>query len=211
MKSKKYHKTLKKKGKQDRSKATIETILQGAAHVLVKEGYEGTNTNRIAEVAGVSIGSIYQYFSNKESIIEELIELHIQKLMNVFLEKFNTLSTVSLKDGIPMLIRSRIEARSVEPELQRVFDEQLPKVGKLRRLKEYENQAVEMIKDYLQSKKSEVSVKNLEMAAFVSVYAVEGVIQAALYNRQDIRAGGHLENELTNFIVRYLVADNQKH
>ncbi len=208
MKSRKHRNTVKKKGKQDRAKATIETILQGAAHVLVKEGYEGTNTNRIAEVAGVSIGSIYQYFSNKESIIGELIELHIQKLMDVFMEKFNTLSSVSLKDGIRILIRSRIEARSVEPKLQRVFDEQLPKVGKLRRLKEYENQAVEMIKDYLLSKKNEMSVKNIEMAAFISVYAVEAVIQAALYNRQDLRAGGHLENELTNLLVSYLVADN---
>lgn len=210
MKSIKHHKSLKKRVKQDRAKATIETILLGAAQVLVKEGYEGTNTNRIAEVAGVSIGSIYQYFANKEAIIGELIEVHIQKVMDVFLDKYNTLSTVSLKDGIRILIRSLLEARSVEPKLQRVFDEQLPKIGKLYRLREYEKQVVEMIKGYLQSKKSEVSVKNLEMAAFISVHAVEAVIQVALNYRQDILTSGHLEDELTNLIVRYLVADNQK-
>lgn len=207
MKPRKHHKSLKKIAKQDRAKATIETILQGAAHVLVKEGYEGTNTNRIAEVAGVSIGSIYQYFTNKEAIIGELIEVHMQKIMDVFYENYNKLSTVSLKDGIRILIRSLIQARSVEPKLQRVFDEQLPKVGKLSRLREYETQVVEMIKDYLQSKKSEILVKNLEMAAFISVYAVEAIIQLALYNQQDMLAGGHLEDELTNLIVRYLVAE----
>jgi len=118
---------------------------------------------------------------------------------------------VPLKDGIRILIRSMIEARSVDPKLRRVFDEQLPKVGKLRRLRQYENQAVEMIKNYLQLKKSEVRVKNLDMAAFISVYAVEGVLQVALNSRQDILAIGDLEGELTNLIVHYLIADNQKH
>ena len=211
MKAQKHKKTLKRLAKQDRSKATIDAILQGATHVLVKEGYEGANTNRIAECAGVSIGSIYQYFADKESIIAELIEMHIQKIMSIFVEKFDSLAMVPLKDGIRILIRSMIEARSVDPKLRRVFDEQLPKVGKLRRLRQYENQAVEMIKNYLQLKKSEVRVKNLDMAAFISVYAVEGVLQVALNSRQDILAIGDLEGELTNLIVHYLIADNQKH
>jgi len=211
MKAQKHKKTLKRLAKQDRSKATIDAILQGATHVLVKEGYEGANTNRIAECAGVSIGSIYQYFADKESIIAELIEMHIQKIMSIFVEKFDSLEMVPLKDGIRILIRSMIEARSVDPKLRRVFDEQLPKVGKLRRLRQYENQAVEMIKNYLQLKKSEVRVKNLDMAAFISVYAVEGVLQVALNSRQDILAIGDLEGELTNLIVHYLIADNQKH
>lgn len=209
MKPKKSRKSMKKPAKQDRAKATIEAILQGAARVLVKDGYEGTNTNRIAEVAGVSIGSVYQYFANKEAIIGELIESHIQKLMDVFVNNFNTLSTVSLKDGIRILIRAMIEARSVEPKLQRVFDEQLPKIGKLSRLlREYEKQAVEMIRDYLHSKQNEVAIKNIETAAYISVHAVEAVILVALNNRQDILTGGHLEDELTNLITRYLVMDD---
>lgn len=210
MKPIKYRNQLKKNVKQDRAKATIETILRGATHVLVKEGYERTNTNRIAEVAGVSIGSIYQYFANKESIIGELIEIHMQKVMDVFLSKYNTLSTVSLNDGIRILIRCMIEVRSIQPKLQRIFDEQLPKIGKLCHLREYEKQAVEMIIAYLQSKKNEVSVKNIETAAFICVHAVEAVIQAALNNRQDILTNGDLENELTNLILRYLVTNNHK-
>lgn len=206
MKKKKNNKVLKRQAKQDRSRATIDVILQAATHVLVKEGYEGTNTNRIAEFAGVSIGSIYQYFADKESIIAELIEIHINKIMAVLIVKFNSLNKVPLQDGIRILIHSMIEARSVDPKLRRVFDEQLPKAGKLLRLREYENQAVEMLKNYLQLKKSEVKVKNLDMAAFISVYAVEGILQVALNSRQDILSMGHLEDELTNLIVHYLVA-----
>ncbi len=206
MKPGKRHKSLKKAAKQERSRATIEAILEGAAQVLMKEGYEGANTNRIAEVAGVSIGSVYQYFANKEAIIGELIELHIQKVMNIFLKSYGELAAVSLKEGIRILIRSMIQARLVAPRLQRVFDEQLPKVGKLRSLREYENKAILMISAYLQSKKNELAVNNLETAAFVSVSAVEAVIRMALYNRQDMLADGNLENELTNMMVNYLAA-----
>lgn len=207
MKTKKSRNTMIKLAKQDRAKATIDTILQGATRILLKEGYEGINTNRIAEVAGVSIGSIYQYFSNKEAILGELIERHIKKVMDAFLEKYSLLTNHPLKDGIRILIRAMMEARSVEPRLQRVFDEQLPKVGKLLRLREYEKQAVALISNYLKSKQNELSVKNIEMAAFISVHAVESIILVALNNHLDIKAGGELEDELTNLISRYLISE----
>ncbi len=59
--------------KQVRSKDTVEAILKAAIRILGKEGPEGLNTNLIAKVAGVSVGSLYQYFRNKESVIHELL------------------------------------------------------------------------------------------------------------------------------------------
>ena len=58
--------------RQDRSRATVDAILEAAARVLVKEGFERTTTNRVAEAAGVSVGSLYQYFPNKEAILFRL-------------------------------------------------------------------------------------------------------------------------------------------
>jgi AcrR family transcriptional regulator len=49
---------------QDRSKETVEAILQATAIVLKREGYDRASTRRVAEVAGVSVGSLYQYFPN---------------------------------------------------------------------------------------------------------------------------------------------------
>lgn len=57
---------------QDRSRATVEAILGGAARVLASRGYSGTTTNHIAEVAGISIGSLYQYFTDKDDVIAAL-------------------------------------------------------------------------------------------------------------------------------------------
>lgn len=55
----------RKSASQERSRMTVEAILDATARVLVREGYARTSTNRVAAVAGVSIGSLYQYFPNK--------------------------------------------------------------------------------------------------------------------------------------------------
>jgi AcrR family transcriptional regulator len=66
-----------------RATATFEAVVEAAARVLVTHGIGGLTTNRIAEVAGVSIGSVYQYFPNKESIVSALIERHLPRLSEI--------------------------------------------------------------------------------------------------------------------------------
>ncbi len=64
----------RKQPRQGRSAATVESILQAAARVLSRHSLDGFNTNRVAEVAGVSIGSLYQYFPNKAALVAALID-----------------------------------------------------------------------------------------------------------------------------------------
>lgn len=64
----------RKKAQQFRSKETVRAIVQAASKILVEEGVKGFNTNNIAKRAGVSIGSLYQYFPNKDSISSLLFE-----------------------------------------------------------------------------------------------------------------------------------------
>jgi AcrR family transcriptional regulator len=67
---------------QDRAKVTSNAILEAAEIIIIKEGYEKATTNYIAERAGVSIGSLYQYFTNKDAIISALIEQEVSKVAN---------------------------------------------------------------------------------------------------------------------------------
>jgi AcrR family transcriptional regulator len=57
----------RKTPRQARARATFDAILEAAARILVNEGYDRLNTNRIAEIAGVSVGTLYQYFPTKGS------------------------------------------------------------------------------------------------------------------------------------------------
>jgi AcrR family transcriptional regulator len=70
----------RKQPKQNRSAFMVETILQAATRVLSKESLAGFNTNRVAEVAGISVGSLYQYFPNKSALVAALLEREHAKL-----------------------------------------------------------------------------------------------------------------------------------
>ena len=67
----------------ERSRATVDTLVEATARILVKEGFDKASTNRIAEVAGVSIGSLYQYFPSKESLVAAVIDRHQRQLMEI--------------------------------------------------------------------------------------------------------------------------------
>src|SRR6516164_1611810 len=73
----------RKLASQERSRATVDALLEATARILLKEGYDKASTNRIAEVAGVSIGSLYQYFPSKEALVAAVIDRHTQEVAEV--------------------------------------------------------------------------------------------------------------------------------
>src|SRR5688572_18416822 len=75
--------TPRKRPRQERSKATRDALLEATARVLKKQGFDRASTNRIAEEAGVSIGSLYQYFPSKESLVAALVERHVDEMMTL--------------------------------------------------------------------------------------------------------------------------------
>lgn len=92
---------------QDRSRQTVERILQAAARIFDEEGYRRTTTNRVAEAAGVSIGSLYQYFPNKDALLVALAERHVEEATDAFAEHLAELD----RDEPPLeaVVRSLLE------------------------------------------------------------------------------------------------------
>src|SRR5437763_1348519 len=95
---------------QTRSQNMVETILEATARLLVRDGYEATNTNRIAETAGISVGSLYQYFPNKEALITALINRHVDAMWEVFESKIAQLFEAPIAVAAREIIRMEIEA-----------------------------------------------------------------------------------------------------
>ena len=72
---------IKKQPRQARAKATVDSICVAAARLLEKEGYESITTNRVAERAGVSVGSLYEYFPNKQSIVASALAMSLREIV----------------------------------------------------------------------------------------------------------------------------------
>ncbi|MDF1781733.1 MAG: TetR/AcrR family transcriptional regulator [Alcanivoracaceae bacterium] len=75
---------MRKVPKQQRSRQMVETLIDATATVLAERGLDNTTTNHIAELAGVSVGSLYQYFPDKDSLIEALLERMVSDLQRAF-------------------------------------------------------------------------------------------------------------------------------
>ena len=91
--------TPRKRPRQARSKATVDTILEATARVLVKHGFDGLTTNAVATAAGVSIGSLYQYFPNKEALVAALIDRHIEQMNATMLAELARVATLPIARG----------------------------------------------------------------------------------------------------------------
>src|SRR3954469_14460843 len=103
--------------RQGRSKATVEAILAATAKVLAKEGYEGASTNRIAKVAGVSVGSLYQYFPSKEALVSAVIDRHSEELSALLTAKMAELASAPIQVMAGQMVRAMFEMHAHEPAL----------------------------------------------------------------------------------------------
>lgn len=112
---------------QKRSSETVATILEAAAQVFRLHGAKGATTNRIAERAGVSIGSLYQYFPNKEALLSVLMEQHISASIVALAEVFQATESAGPKARIHAAVSCVLTIHMEDPELHRILFEEAPR------------------------------------------------------------------------------------
>jgi AcrR family transcriptional regulator len=116
---------MRKQPQQPRSRATIEAILQAAAHILGERGWEGLTTNGVAETAGVSIGSLYQYFPHKLSLVEAVRRRHFDDVLAVLSGAADRQLPRAAR--IEALVDGMISVHSRYPSAHRVLLEETPR------------------------------------------------------------------------------------
>jgi AcrR family transcriptional regulator len=193
----------RKNATQDRSKATVEALLAATARVLVREGYDHASTNKIAEAAGVSIGSLYQYFPSKEALVAAVIDRHIGEMMDLVRSSFARVAALSLREAVRELVRVFIEAHRIEPKLHRVLVEQIPRIGSMGRIERVNEEAISLVRAYLEAHRDEAGVEDLDMAAFVAVSCVEAMTHVAVLRRPELLGEARFVDEVTALVVRY--------
>ena len=199
----------RKLASQERSRSTVDALLEATARVLVKEGYDRASTNRIAEVAGVSIGSLYQYFPSKEALVAAVIDRHTQQVSQVTRNALVKVAARPIEVAAREFVSVAIDAHRVNPKLHGVLSEQIPRVGRLENIEANVREGYALVRGYLEAHRDEIDVADLDLAAFVLVTAVEALTHAAVLRRPDILADGkarYFVDDVTRLMVRYLRA-----
>jgi AcrR family transcriptional regulator len=96
----------RKQPKQARSKATVAAILEAATQLLVERGLSGLTTDRIAERAGVSVGSLYQYFPNKDAIMVALIQSQHQRQVDALTGALDGIKSMTIEAGVRRIVHA---------------------------------------------------------------------------------------------------------
>ncbi|CAA0247587.1 TetR/AcrR family transcriptional regulator [Acinetobacter baumannii] len=137
----------RKRPRQARSVATFEAILEAAARILESLGFARFNTNAVAELAGVSIGSLYQYFPSKDALIVELIRRERAELSKRIVKAIQEHEATDLKEKLKLIIQAAVKHQLSRPQLARTLEFATELIGKDSEESEHQHELETIISD----------------------------------------------------------------
>lgn len=198
--------------RQRRSKVTYDAIIEATTQLLVKRGYAATTTNHIAERAGISIGSLYQYFPNKEAIAVELLQRHIVSGPS-YMESQITHSMKNLskpEEIVKCAIEAACDHHTDNPTLHKVLEEEVPHPAHIREaVQRNENLYIEFLADWIEQQRPK-HVSDPIVAARLVFFMIKTMTHwYILYQQAEIKREVFV-NELTAIVMRYLFPSTTK-
>jgi len=194
-----------KEPKQARSKAMVEAIIESATRILCDDDSKIFTTNTVADKAGVSVGSLYQYFSNKEAILSEIGRRHRQQLIKTIRRSDSDATGTTIGESVRIYVRSHIQARLINPNLYKALYSRMNEKEWSSWTSSYRAEMMKSLTNHLQLRPRTTSVKNLNIVAFILFNAVDGAISMALREQLENLQNGAIEAELTRLVTAYLV------
>jgi AcrR family transcriptional regulator len=196
--------TPRKLPRQDRSRITVEAILEATTHILVEEGYDKANTNRIAERAGISIGSLYQYFPNKKSLLAALVEQHVAEMADLIETKLDRLFDSPLEIAIPEIITAVVAAHTINPRLHQVLSEEIPCSERSPQMQQAALRITSLLRTYLDRWRDVIEPQNSDLTVFILSRTVDALCHAAVIEYPNFVGDSQFEREVSNLLLSYL-------
>jgi AcrR family transcriptional regulator len=196
--------TPRKRPQQRRSQATVDAILDAAAHLFCANGFECTTTNAIAARAGVSIGSFYQYFPNKHALLEALRERHVKGLWDVIGSACDEARTLPWPGALRHVIAhcSAYNARRVA--LMTTLHRELPVHPRsANRMGVAQSTFQERFRTFLEAHKSSLKV-SVDQAVFMMPALGRGIFTAAAVEQPQTVRDEKLVDEIVAIMLGYL-------
>ena len=184
----------------------VDAILGSAGRLFAQLGYARATTNRIAGTAGVSVGSLYQYFASKDAIAVELLRRYRASRLELVRSGLAGVANAPLETVVRALMTALLRAERLDPPLYRVLIQHVARSSSsATELGGYEDRLEVIVAHALRNATPIGHIPDVELAAFAIVRAVLAIVLAAVADkpRHDTPA---LVEELTKLVVRYIAA-----
>ena len=177
----------------------MKAIVTAAARILEREGYEKTNVNAVAELAGVSIGSLYQYFPSKEALVAEVARQHSADMIALFQDGLAELAFVPVEDAVRGVVQRAVRAFRLNVRLREVILLEMP--VHLFDTSDFDSMLVEALRYYFLFKQDELRIANSDLTILSLKASVEASASASA--AQDFSEDDVVE-ELSRLVFRYV-------
>jgi AcrR family transcriptional regulator len=192
----------RKAPKQDRSAFMVEAILEAATRVLATQSLEGFNTNRVAEIAGVSIGSLYQYFPNKAALMSALIAREHEKLCADIERCVQRCADQSLQSTVEALARIGVKHQYEEALLAAAIDHEEKRLPLESVLAPYQARMIEAVEKVALRHHDAMSPALPETAAKDCLAIAKALVESEIASKPAARKA--LVARVTRAIMGYL-------
>ena len=192
----------RRRPKQRRARETVEAILDAVTKILKREGSQALTTNRIADVAGVSIGSLYQYFPDKRAIFIALHRRHIEQMDRLVERTLVEHATSPLEDLMRAMVNAMIDAHSGDPEFYQLLMVEVP-----HRADGSQDFAVRLDGAFrlaIAAKGRSRTENELDKAAFVVANMMDGLCHGAVLRRPAKVSLREAKDEIVRALLAYL-------
>jgi AcrR family transcriptional regulator len=190
--------------RQARAVDTVETIFEAAARILQSDGRQGFNTNRVAETAGISIGTLYSYFPDKEAILLAMARRETVAVRDTVAKALTADLDQSDEPPARLAVRALIKGYGRRNKARRILMESLIAAGGSDEIA----QPVQAIADLIAARAVSLLPANAPppspIALFVITRAVDGAVRAATYEDAKFVGSRAFEDELTRLVTAYL-------
>lgn len=193
--------TSRRSPRQERSRSTVEAIVEAAARVLSEVGLESVSTTRIARVAGVSIGSLYQYFPGKEAIASAMIRRQADEDVTRLHAAVEASRGLPLEDRIERILELALEPVLARPRLFVFILTYLPELDLLPVARELERRTAAVMRTLFEEHREELGDVDAVAASFGGIGAMRGALLALAHHAPEVLDDGQRVRALLRGVI----------
>lgn len=185
---------------QERSRQTVLTILDACSKLLVKEGFFGVTTDKVAKEAGVSIGSLYQFFGNKESVVSAVIQDLSRRDLEAFKALMENLGSAPEKERAEKIVSAFFNIYSQSLDLRLKIQSLQNYLLDQKFHAQYMNAYAEMIEKWIPQR----SGTNGSQSSYMIANTIIGFLNNTLESAKNFNSDADIQKEMTRMIQSYM-------
>lgn len=190
--------------RQQRSRVTVDSIMQATLELVGKDGFHALTTTRIAARAGISVGSLYEYFPNREAILLSLFESTSSAVANSARRIVLDILDLPVEQGIPKSIEALLSVHGANKLVLLDLVSEMPELKLAHHPVSYDNLVRSSVSTYLQHLGADLSPKEMERRLFFIKQILMGCIRQYLQHPPTRTSRREFIDDLSRILVPYI-------